>query len=95
MTLRRTETLLKHSKHGNRNRPNRGDDSNDRDSPVSRADSWSAKRKRHRSSKSTTNAWSKHAREYHPKSSKASIERLMELILEQGETIQQQLSKLR
>jgi Ras association domain-containing protein 9/10 len=31
----------------------------------------------------------------HPKSSKSSIERLMSLILEQGETIQHQLTKLR
>lgn len=99
LTLRRIETLLKHSKHANaggRNRLHRADYTNGRGSPDSKADSWSGKRKRYRSSKtSTAAAWTKHAREYHPKSSKASIERLMKLILEQGETIQQQLTKLR
>jgi Ras association domain-containing protein 9/10 len=36
-----------------------------------------------------------HGQTIHPKSSKNNIERLMKLILEQGEVIQQQLAKLR
>lgn len=65
-----------------------------RESPVDRADSAIVRRKRHRSSR-TTPAWVTHAQTIHPKSSKTTIEKLMKLILEQGETIQQQLSKLR
>lgn len=52
------------------------------------------RRRRHRASKSTA-AWLTQAQTVHPKSSKSTIEKLMSLILEQGETIQHQLSKLR
>lgn len=83
-----TTDELQHSAHHNH------DCDSGRESPDDRADSAIVRRKRHRSSKSTT-AWVTHAQTIHPKSSKTSIEKLMTLILEQGETIQQQLSKLR
>lgn len=55
------------------------------------------RRKRHRSSKSTA-AWMNHGQTIHPTKGtqqKPAIEKLMKLILEQGETIQQQLAQLR
>lgn len=85
MTLRRTDT------HNMRSRSQHNDYDSGRESPISRTDSAIVRRRRHRSTKT----WSKSAKTIHPKSSKASIEQLMKLILEQGETIQQQLSKLR
>lgn len=71
-------------------------DDSGRESPVAtgRPDSAILRRKRHRSSKQTT-AWLTHAQTVHPKTQKPTIEKLMKLILEQGETIQHQLSKLR
>lgn len=63
-----------------------------RESPT--AGSAIVRRRRHRASKSTA-AWLTQAQTVHPKSSKSTIEKLMALILEQGETIQHQLSKLR
>lgn len=71
-------------------------DDSGRESPggSSRPDSAILRRKRHRSVKSST-AWQTHAQTYHPKTQKPTIEKLMKLILEQGETIQQQLTKLR
>lgn len=65
-----------------------------RESPTDGASSAIVRRKRHRTSKSSA-AWVTHAQTIHPKSSKQTIEKLMKLILEQGETIQQQLTKLR
>lgn len=62
-----------------------------RESPTGSA---IVRRRRHRASKSTA-AWLTQAQTVHPKSSKSTIEKLMSLILEQGETIQHQLSKLR
>ncbi|XP_055686725.1 ras association domain-containing protein 10 isoform X2 [Lutzomyia longipalpis] len=52
------------------------------------------RRRRHRAAKSSP-AWTTHAQTPHPRTQRATIERLMKLILEQGETIQQQLSRLR
>ncbi|XP_055716599.1 ras association domain-containing protein 10 isoform X2 [Phlebotomus papatasi] len=52
------------------------------------------RRRRHRAAKSSA-AWITHAQTPHPRTQRATIERLMKLILEQGETIQQQLSRLR
>ncbi|XP_059610667.1 ras association domain-containing protein 10 isoform X2 [Phlebotomus argentipes] len=52
------------------------------------------RRRRHRAAKSTA-AWITHAQTPHPRTQRATIERLMKLILEQGETIQHQLSRLR
>lgn len=92
--LRRTDALAHHSKHSNRGRSHYLDYDSANESAVSRADSAISRRKRHRSAKSSY-TWSKHADTIHPKSSKATIEKLMKLILEQGETIQQQLIKLR
>lgn len=89
LTLRRLDTLA--SKYL-RNRSNRQvDDDSGQESPVSMTNSAIVRRKRHRS----TSAWSKHTKTIHPKSSKKSIEKLMKLILEQGETIQHQLTKIR
>lgn len=90
---------MRHSRHshGTRSRSHHHqhhDYDSGRESPISRPDSAIMRRKRHRSVKSSS-IWSKHAKTLHPKSSKAPIEKLMKLILEQGETIQQQLSKLR
>lgn len=85
LTLRRIDT-----NHG-RSRSHHTDYDSGRESPISRTDSAIVRRKRHRSTKT----WSKPAKTIHPKSSKASIEQLMKLILEQGETIQHQLTKLR
>ncbi|XP_053670018.1 ras association domain-containing protein 10 [Anopheles nili] len=65
-----------------------------RGSPTGSISSAIVRRKRHRAQKSTF-AWMTHGQTIHPKSSKTSIERLMKLILEQGDIIQQQLSKLR
>lgn len=65
-----------------------------RESPSECGNSAIVRRKRHRSAK-TTSAWVTHAQTIHPKSPKTTIEKLMKLILEQGETIQHQLSKLR
>lgn len=66
-------------------------DDSGRESPTGSA---IVRRRRHRASKSTA-AWLTQAQTVHPKSSKSTIEKLMSLILEQGETIQHQLSKLR
>ncbi|XP_031637301.1 probable WRKY transcription factor protein 1 [Contarinia nasturtii] len=74
-----------------RSRSHHGEYDSGRESPVPRAGSAIVRRRRHRSAKT----WSKNVKTIHPKSSRASIEQLMKLILEQGETIQQQLSKLR
>ncbi|XP_058836318.1 uncharacterized protein LOC131692925 [Topomyia yanbarensis] len=65
-----------------------------RGSPTGSINSAIVRRKRHRAQKSSF-AWMTHGATIHPKSSKNSIERLMKLILEQGDIIQQQLSKLR
>ncbi|XP_053688890.1 ras association domain-containing protein 9 [Sabethes cyaneus] len=65
-----------------------------RGSPTGSINSAIVRRKRHRAHKSSF-AWMTHGTTIHPKSSKNSIERLMTLILEQGDIIQQQLSKLR
>uniref|UniRef100_A0A182PEJ7 Ras-associating domain-containing protein n=1 Tax=Anopheles epiroticus TaxID=199890 RepID=A0A182PEJ7_9DIPT len=65
-----------------------------RGSPTGSINSAIVRRKRHRAQKSTF-AWMTHGQTIHPKSSKTSIERLMKLIIEQGDIIQQQLSKLR
>lgn len=70
------------------------DNDSGRESPTDGASSAIVRRKRHRTSK-TSPAWVTHAQTIHPKSSKTTIEKLMKLILEQGETIQQQLTKLR
>lgn len=85
LTLRRIDSRYV------RSRSHHVDYDSGRESPVSRADSAIVRRRRHRSAK----IWSNNIKTIHPKSSKASIEQLMKLILEQGETIQQQLSKLR
>lgn len=92
LTLRRLDALAQHSRYS-RSRSHHIDYDSGRESPISTANSAIVRRKRHRS----TSAWSKHAKTVHPKSaaSKKSIEKLMKLILEQGETIQQQLTKLR
>ncbi|KAL7038205.1 hypothetical protein ACKWTF_009500 [Chironomus riparius] len=71
-----------------------GDRDSGRGSPTGSINSAIVRRRRHRASKSTF-AWMTHGQTIHPKSSKNNIERLMKLILEQGEVIQQQLSKLR
>lgn len=95
LSLRRMETSHHHTDlNHNRNQQMNHDHDSGRESPDDRADSAIARRKRHRSSR-TTPAWVTHAQTIHPKSSKTTIEKLMKLILEQGETIQQQLSKLR
>lgn len=65
-----------------------------RGSPTGSINSAIERRKRHRASKSSS-VWLTHAQTIHPKSQKATIEKLMTLILEQGETIQHQLRKLR
>ncbi|XP_055530655.1 ras association domain-containing protein 10 [Wyeomyia smithii] len=65
-----------------------------RGSPTGSINSAIVRRKRHRAHKSSF-AWMTHGTTIHPKSSKNSIERLMTLILEQGDIIQQQLTKLR
>lgn len=56
------------------------------------------RRKRHRGCK-TKSSWINHSRTIHPRKStkchKPAIENLMKLIIEQGETIQQQLTQLR
>lgn len=65
-----------------------------RGSPTGSINSAIVRRRRHRASRSTF-AWMTHGQTIHPKSQKTSIERLMKLILEQGEVIQQQLAKLR
>lgn len=82
---------------------NRNDDSG-RESPTtttatilkhkSDAAGTVVRRRRHRSSKHAM-AWLQHTQTVHPRTQKPSIEKLMKLILEQGETIQQQLTKLR
>lgn len=71
-----------------------GDRDSGRGSPTGSINSAIVRRRRHRASRSTF-AWMTHGQTIHPKSSKNSIERLMKLILEQGEVIQQQLAKLR
>lgn len=65
-----------------------------RGSPTRSISSAIVRRRRHRASKSTF-AWLTQGQTIHPKSQKNGIERLMKLILEQGEVIQQQLAKLR
>jgi hypothetical protein len=65
-----------------------------RGSPTGSINSAIVRRRRHKASKSTF-AWVTHGQTIHPKSNKASIERMMKLILEQGEVIQLQLAKLR
>lgn len=68
-----------------------------RESPAETTDTPNSailRRKRHRNAKNTS-TWITHAHTIHPKSSKTTIEKLMKLILEQGETIQHQLSKLK
>lgn len=74
-------------------------------SSICRLDGTLVRRKqRHRSGKksSSTDAATHHHHHHHPPNAhhsksqhKHTIEKLMKLILEQGETIQQQLSKLR
>lgn len=71
-----------------------GDRDSGRGSPTGSINSAIVRRRRHRASKSTF-AWMTHGQTIHPKSQKNSIERLMKLILEQGEVIQHQLAKLR
>lgn len=71
-----------------------GDRDSGRGSPTGSINSAIVRRRRHRASKNTF-AWMTHGQTIHPKSQKNSIERLMKLILEQGEVIQQQLAKLR
>lgn len=73
---------------------NSGDRDSGRGSPTGSINSAIVRRKRHKASKSSF-AWMTHGQTIHPKSQKTNIERLMKLILEQGEIIQQQLSKLR
>lgn len=79
-------------------RPNNSHNSGDRDSgrgsPTGSLNSAIVRRRRHRVSK-TSFAWLTHGQTIHPKSQKPNIERLMKLILEQGEVIQHQLAKLR
>lgn len=83
------------SPQGTYHQPGSVNDDSGRESPTARPDSAILRRKRHRTSKTTT-AWVTQANTIHPtKSQKPTIEKLMKLILEQGETIQQQLSKLR
>ncbi|XP_037040987.1 uncharacterized protein LOC119077783 isoform X2 [Bradysia coprophila] len=90
LSLRRIE-----SPQGTYHQPGGVNDDSGRESPTARPDSAILRRKRHRTSKTTT-AWITQANTVHPtKSQKPTIEKLMKLILEQGETIQQQLSKLR
>ncbi|XP_062564673.1 ras association domain-containing protein 10 [Armigeres subalbatus] len=74
--------------------PAERDKDSGRGSPTGSINSAIVRRKRHRASKSSF-AWMTHGTTIHPKSNKNSIERLMKLILEQGDIIQQQLSKLR
>nr|XP_029731961.1 ras association domain-containing protein 10-like [Aedes albopictus] len=74
--------------------PTERDKDSGRGSPTGSINSAIVRRKRHRASKSSF-AWMTHGTTIHPKSNKSSIERLMKLILEQGDIIQQQLSKLR
>lgn len=96
LSLRKIEMHkgVSHFDDENNNQTFNNDDSG-RESPTAcRPDSAIARRKRHRSSK-TTSTWLTHAQTAHPKSHKSSIEKLMKLILEQGETIQHQLTKLR
>ncbi|XP_058116555.1 ras association domain-containing protein 10 [Anopheles ziemanni] len=83
-----TTSTAAHGAHGERDRDS------GRGSPTGSINSAIVRRKRHRAQKSTF-AWMTHGQTIHPKSSKTSIERLMKLILEQGDIIQQQLSKLR
>ena len=71
-----------------------GDRDSGRGSPTGSINSAIVRRRRHRASRSTF-AWMTHGQTIHPKSSKNNIERLMKLILEQGEVIQLQLAKLR
>jgi Ras association domain-containing protein 9/10 len=71
-----------------------GDRDSGRGSPTGSINSAIVRRRRHRASRSTF-AWMTHGQTIHPKSQKNNIERLMKLILEQGEVIQQQLAKLR
>lgn len=73
---------------------NSGDRDSGRGSPTGSINSGIVRRRRHKASKSSL-AWVTHGQTVHPKSQKISIERLMKLILEQGEVIQNQLAKLR
>uniref|UniRef100_A0A336KQW7 CSON014185 protein n=1 Tax=Culicoides sonorensis TaxID=179676 RepID=A0A336KQW7_CULSO len=73
---------------------NSGDRDSGRGSPTGSINSAIVRRKRHKASKNSF-AWMTHGQTIHPKSQKTNIERLMKLILEQGEIIQQQLAKLR
>lgn len=96
LSLRKIEMHkgISHFDDDNNNHTLNNDDSGRESPSASRPDSAIVRRKRHRSSK-TTSAWLTHAQTTHPKTHKSSIEKLMKLILEQGETIQQQLTKLR
>lgn len=71
-----------------------GDKDSGRGSPTGSVNSAIVRRRRHRASRSSF-AWITHGQTVHPKSQKSNIERLMKLILEQGEVIQTQLAKLR
>lgn len=96
LCLRRLDQPMPNSASNNSNNNNDHGIDNDsgRESPSIGANSAIVRRKRHRTSKASP-AWVTHAQTIHPKSSKAYIEKLMKLILEQGETIQHQLARLR
>lgn len=87
-TLRRFEGQFREMWYNN------GDRDSGRGSPTGSINSAIVRRKRHKASKNSF-AWVTHGQTLHPKSQKGNIERLMKLILEQGEVIQQQLAKLR
>ena len=93
--MRKIDNHQHHQQHQQRNGCNNPlECDSGRGSPTGSINSAIVRRRRHRASKSTT-AWITQAQTIHPKSQKATIEKLMKLIIEQGETIQQQLSKLR
>jgi hypothetical protein len=71
-----------------------GDPDSRQSSPTGSLNSAIIRRRRHRASRSSF-AWITHGQTVHPKSQKNNIERLIKLILDQGEVIQQQLAKLR
>lgn len=92
---RRSDSHHSSSHHQSQSQPHTtGDRDSGRGSPTGSINSAIVRRRRHRASRSTF-AWMTHGQTIHPKSQKNSIERLMKLILEQGEVIQQQLAKLR
>ncbi|GAB0093054.1 uncharacterized protein DMENIID0001_081060 [Sergentomyia squamirostris] len=84
LTLRRVERQRRRS-------PSAENCDSGRGSPTGSA---IVRRRRHRAAKSSA-AWITHAQTPHPRTQRATIERLMKLILEQGETIQHQLTRLR